>query len=492
MTLTPGDTDRIRGAMRDAIAQHSLPGLAVGVVAGVDVAFCEAAGFADIESRTPLTIERRQRIASITKTLVGLCAMALVDEGKLRLESRVTDLLPEVRFDGPAETITVGHLLTHTSGIGEAPTLPRLRDVANPDRATVDAPPGDFAALYPDGVTIEVPPGEKWAYCNNGYALLGEIVQRAAGRTLPDMMQRRIFAPLQMTSTDINDVDDARITSCYHRARNEDTRFQLERAGIAVKDETPVDGTNIRGAFTSEFNRSMRAAGGVQSTLPDMLKYAAALLGRGAGIVSPETFDLMVSPRVCPEPRLISWGLSFARMPLAVAGEAPKRWRMMFGHGGAYFGGWNSHIDVIPDADIAVVQHMNVMLDEPGPIFRAIIRAVLGGEQHPFEPRSTDPLVLTTAPGLYELPMPGPLTNFRPQTRVGRVQITAEDDRLVLRSRFGAWKHGVELIPCDPEAPDFFAASTTAGSGYVALDRDPSGRVTGLRFDDLVLMRRRS
>ena len=286
MTLTPADADRIRAAMRDAIARQTLPGLAVGVVAGGEVVFCAAAGYADIESRTPFTIERRQRIASITKTMVGLCAMALVDEGKLAIESHVTELLPDVRFDGPAEAMTLlRHLLTHTSGIGEAPTLARLRDVANPDRGAVAAPPGDFAALYPDGVVVEVPPGEKWAYCNNGYALLGEIIQRVEGKPLSEVMQRRVFAPLKMTSSDIDDVDDERITSCYHRAPGEDTRFQLERAGISIKDEPLVDGTNILGAFTSEFNQS--SPGGSPSscaspTPPYMLKYAsgAALLAR--------------------------------------------------------------------------------------------------------------------------------------------------------------------------------------------------------------------
>jgi len=361
---------RIREAAADVIAAYHVPGISIGVVQGDELVFCEGFGHADVESTEPMGPERRQRIASITKTMVGLCAMALFDEGKLALDRRVVELLPEVTFHGPAETMTLRHLLTHTSGIGEAPTRERLADAANPDRAAVSTP-GDFSTLYPSGIVVEVEPGSKWAYCNNGYGLLGEIIVRAEGASLQDVMQRRIWGPLAMASTDILDQNDERITTCYHRPPNEDNRFQLERAGVVVKDEPTVDGHNIRGKFTADFNQGMRAAGGVQSTVPDMAKYASALLRRGTGIVRAETFDAMTSAHCGDDRRMTSWGLSIARTPLRVTSERPLSWKTMLGHGGAYFGGWNSHLDVLPEANIGIVQHLNIMMDEPAPVFRA-------------------------------------------------------------------------------------------------------------------------
>jgi CubicO group peptidase (beta-lactamase class C family) len=483
---------RVREAAAEVIGKHHLPGISIGAVAGDELVFCEGFGFADIGSREPLSPERRQRIASITKTMVGLCVMALVDEGKLSLDRQVTELLPEVAFHGPAETMTVRHLLTHTSGIGEASTLERLKDVANPDRTAV-LTPGGFSTLYPDGIVVEVEPGTKWAYCNNGYGLLGEIIVRAEGAPLQDVMQRRIWGPLGMTSTDILDQNDERITACYHRAPGDDTRFQLERAGVRVKDEQTIDGHNIRGWFTADFNQGMRAAGGVQSTVPDMAKYASALLRRGAGIVRPETFDAMVTPRHGGDGRMVSWGLSIARTPLRVGGERPAAWRTLFGHGGAYFGGWNSRLDVLPEANIGIVQHMNVMMDEPAPVFRRIIRAALGIEDAPHPERATDGELLSSAPGQYQLPMPGPLTNFRPATRIGPVRVERDGDVLRLTSRWGKWKVGVRLTPCDPDDPAFFAIQLPdADPAYVAFDRDVDGRVTGLRLDELVRMPRRA
>lgn len=491
MTFTPQDAARIRAAAEEMIARHRLPGIAVGVVQGDDVVFCEAFGYAEIERKHPFTIDRRQRIASITKTMVGLCLMALVDEGKLSLDDRIVELLPDVGFRGPAEGITLRHLLTHTSGIGEAPTPERLRDVASPARAHV-MPPGAFETLYPDGIVVEVPPGTKWAYCNNGYALLGEVVSRAEGASLQDVMQRRLWGPLGMADTDILDENDERITACYHRAPSEDNRFQLQRAGIDVPDEPTVDGVNIRGEFRADFNQGMRAAGGVQSTLPDMLTYASALLRQGGGVVRPATFAQMTSSHVRADVRMVDWGLSFARNPLRTRSVAPRDWPALIGHGGAYFGGWNSHLDILPEQDVGVVIHMNIMLDAPEPVFRHIHRAVLDLPDASYPPRATDRQLLGTAPGTYELPMPGPLTNFRPQTRVGRITVAAEGDRLVLRSRWGNWKQGVPLTPCDEQDPGFFAIEQEGFEPkYVAFQRDEAGAVTALHLDDLVVMGRR-
>lgn len=483
-TFSPQDFDRVRAAMREAVAKHNLPGLSVGLVVDDSLVFAESAGYAEIETQTPMTPEHGQRIASITKTMIGLCVLALVDEGKLRLDEHVSDLLPDVIFDGPSHDMTVRHLLTHTSGIGEAPTIERLKDVATPNRGSVRSV-AEFSDLYPDGVVVEVPPGVKWAYCNNGYALLGEIVRRKEGNhELQDIMQRRIWGPLGMHDTHIRDEAHERLAAGYHRAPNADTRFQLERAGIPVSDEETVDGLNIRGAFTPDFNKAMRAAGGVQSTIPDMARYASALLNQGAGIVSAESFASMVAPQWCPDARLNYWGLSFARVP--------RRGRVAFGHGGAYFGGWNSHLDVFPEDGFALVQHMNIMLDEPAPVFRRVIRAAFGVEPVRYAPASTAPEMLEQAPGEYWLTMPGALTNFRPATRLGPVRVERVDDGLTLTSRWGNWKTGVPLHPADPGDPALFAINgDDDDASLLVFECAADGNVTGLRCDELTYMEKR-
>jgi CubicO group peptidase (beta-lactamase class C family) len=474
---------RIADALERVVVEQRIPGISAAVVIGDDVVFRASAGLADIEARTPMTPRHRQRIASITKTMVGLCVMALVDEDRLSLDDTVASHLPEIDFRGPAEDLRLRHLLTHTAGIGEAPTFESLANYVNPN-PDVRTPPGEFTSMYPDGIVVEAPAGTKWAYANHGFALLGEVLTRTEGASLQDVLDRRIFAPLGMRDTDILGEPSESLATGYHRATNADTRELLERAGIPVPDEPTVDGLNIRGKFTKEFNEGMNAAGGVQSNIDDMARYASALLRRGGGIISPETFASMVAPQWCPDARLTSWGLAFAR--------TPRFGRATFGHGGAYFGGWNSNLMISPEDNLALVQHMNIMLDDTAPDFNTVARALYGVPAPSETPAGAaavhDPLVLETAPGTYEC-TPGRLTNFRASTRLGRVTIERNGDALVVRSRRGAWKTGLALLPVDPKDADLFAVAQPNGERpHLVLTRDPSGRVDGLRFDDCVHM----
>jgi hypothetical protein len=213
-----------------------------------------------------------------------------------------------------------------------------------------------------------------------------------------------------------------------------------------------------------------------------MARYASALLRGGDGIVQPETFREMTSPQYCPEPALINWGLGFIR--------TPRFGRTLIGHGGAYYGGWNSSFAVLPEEDIAILIHMNIMMDRPAPIFRRLQSAVLDVQPSVTPNGAAASNVLASAPGMYELTMPGTLTNFRPATRVGRVQIEREGDGLRLRSRWGGWKRGVRLQQAARDNPLVFAVETDdpLDAETIVFTRDAHGAIDGLRCDELVRM----
>ncbi len=480
MPFRESDADRLRAAAERLVSEHSIPGIAIGVVEGDDLVYSEGFGFADIEGATPMTPEHRQRIASITKTMLGLCVMALVDEGRLSLEARVSELLPDIQFKGPADGLTVRHLLTHTGGIGEAPNP---EDLARPfDKLFSDEPKQvPLAEAYGTGITIEVPPGTKWAYANHGYMLLGEILSRIEGADIQDIMHRRIFEALGMQDSDIRDEPREGLSTGYHRAPGEDEAELLRRIGREPPEEETVDGINIRGKYQYVWDR---AAGAVQSTIPDMARYASALLRLGGGVVRPETFRAMVSDQWRPDKRLPGWGLSFElRNYFGHAG---------FTHSGSVFGGWNSHMIVFPAEKRALLVHMNLMYERFGTAIVPRLIQVLW-DVPDFVPPSvdTDARILETAPGVYELPSPGPLTNFRALTSAGRVMISARDGGLVLRSRRGPWKAGVPMVPAADTDPDLFALLTGEPQPQrIAVLQDSTGAVTGLRFPQLVDMYR--
>jgi len=481
MPFTDQDAHRLRAACTILVEEHHLPGIAVGVVQGDDLVFAEGFGYADIESRTPMAPENRQRIASISKTMVGLCAMALVDEGRLSLDQNVLELLPELMLHGQGESPKVWHLLTHSGGIGEVPNAEDLRD---PWRYLFCETPtaGGPAEWYQAGLTIEVPPGTKYAYANHGYVLLGEIVSRIEDKPVREVLRQRIFAPLGMTDSDLSDEQRAALATGYHRAPGEDEREMLKRAGREPPVEEPVDGYNIRGKFLHTWANG--AQGGVQATLPDMARYASALLRHGAGIVRTETFDAMVADHWRPDPRLPGWGLAF--------GVRDHYGRRRFGHGGSFFGGWNSYLGVFPEDGLAVLIHMNLVWDQfETAITPRVLQAVFDEAPFVAPPARIEARVLETAPGVYEAPTPGPLTNFRVMANTGRVQVSARDGALVLHSRRGAWKGGVPLLPARVAEPDLFAMVTGDPLPvFMAVLRDGTGAVTGLRFPQIIDMRR--
>lgn len=480
MPFTASDAARVDAAARAALADLRPAGFSVGVVSGQDLAFAQGYGFADIESGKPQHPELRQRIGSITKTMVGLSLMALVDEGRLSLDDRIVDLVPEVTFHGDGgdgSDIRLRHMLTHVSGIGEVATPEEMKEIT--PSLWSDTPDTDLLGLFPNGVTLEVPPAFKWSYANLAFALLGEVVSRAEGMTIAQVLQKRIFGPLGMTSSDLHDMPHPDLTTGYHWAPGEEAREFAARDGTPIEDEPTADGKNIRGKY--QHVRGGGAAGAVQSTVPDMARYAAALLRRGAGIVKPETFDRMVGPGWAPHERLTSWGLSFDR--------SERHGRRTFGHGGGVLGGWNSMLIVIPGEDLALIVHCNTAFDTFEQLNKRLLAALLDAPPPNLaSPTDIDADVLAAAPGVYEA-LPGRLTNFRIMGQVGRIQLSAKDGALRLHSRRGPWKGGFTLHPADPQDPDLFHLDDDPiEPSRVALDRAPDGAVTGLRFDRLVHM----
>ena len=470
------DAARLKAAAQDELARLNLPGFAIGVVSGERLVYAEGFGFADIESGRPQDPNLRQRIGSITKTMIGLCTMALVDEGRLSLTERLVDHIPELTLHGDGSGITLRHLMTHTAGIGEVAMPDEVRNTE--DTLWSKEPDQDVLGLFPNGLTIDVPPGTKWSYANLGFALLGEIVSRIEGAPIAEVVRRRVFAPLGMTDSDLLDRPHSDLTTGYHRAPGEDAGELFVRAGIPVPDEPTVDGVNIRGGFLHI--RGGGAAGAVQSTIPDMARYASALLRRGGGVIRPETFDAMIAPQWRPDERLESWGLTFARYN--------RLGRRVFGHGGGVLGGWNSMLHILPSEDLALIVHANCAFEEFGKFENRLLAAMLNASAPKLGGDVAIDL-LVAAPGVYEA-VPGKLTNFRISGGVGRLQIKAQEGGLTLYSRRGAWKSGVRLFPAGPTDPDYLhlADDELEPTGLVLI-RDAGGRVTGLRYGLVQMVR---
>jgi CubicO group peptidase (beta-lactamase class C family) len=187
--------------------ENRLYGAAAGVVHGDELAWSGGTGFASVAARQPAGPDVLYRIASITKTFTGTAIMQLRDAGALNLDDAAVKWIPELSDSASPATIgavTIRRLLSHESGLVSEPpgtdflaSEPRYEGHASQNLARV-------AEIF-----TAVPPNTQLKYCNLGYQLLGEIVQRASGIPYPEYIAGRILAPLGMSSTGFEPLAEA-------------------------------------------------------------------------------------------------------------------------------------------------------------------------------------------------------------------------------------------------------------------------------------------
>jgi CubicO group peptidase (beta-lactamase class C family) len=166
-------------AIRAHAAQHlkkfGLPGMTLALTAPGGFATVLNFGFANADSRQPITPDTLFQVGSISKAMTATVIHQLAAEKRLSLGDRVSKLLPSVPLP-PGNPMTVQHLLDHTAGLPDDPPL------------------------YPEGgLWVGYQPGEHWHYSNTGYQMLGLIAEQAGGKPLGQLLSERLFRPLGMS-----------------------------------------------------------------------------------------------------------------------------------------------------------------------------------------------------------------------------------------------------------------------------------------------------
>ncbi len=152
-------------------------------------------GMANMEWGIPNTPETKFRLGSITKQFTAMLTLQLVEQGKIKLDAKVSDYLPDYRQD-IGQKVTIHHLLTHTSGIPSYTSLPGFFENVTRNPYKVD----DFVKKYASG-DLEFEPGTKYTYNNSGYFLLGAIIERVTGKTYEQVLKEYVFDPVGMKNT---------------------------------------------------------------------------------------------------------------------------------------------------------------------------------------------------------------------------------------------------------------------------------------------------
>ena len=176
------------------------PGCALGVFRDGKIVYARGYGMANLELGVANSPQTVFDIGSTAKQFSAFAIQLLVRDGKLSLDDDVRKWVPEIPSWG--KTVTIRHLLHHTSGMRDYIELMSLQGVMAEDLST-DADVLDIMALQK---APNFAPGEEHLYCNTGYFLLSIIVKRATGQSLRDFAAERIFGPLGMSHTQFNDV----------------------------------------------------------------------------------------------------------------------------------------------------------------------------------------------------------------------------------------------------------------------------------------------
>ena len=349
---------RVTEMMQRAIDAKTFSGAVTLVARNGRIAHFEAQGLMDLDSKTPMQKDTIFRIMSMTKPVVGVAVMMLVEEGRVRLTDPVSRFIPELQSlkvaalntDGvpppgnaiaaplptrvvdAARPITIRDLLTHTSGL-----MSGGASAAQASQVPIGA--GEpLAVVVPrlKNVPLDFQPGTRWAYsAQYGFDVLARVVEVASGMPFDRFTKQRITDPLGMKDTFFYPASgNPRVATLYQTANG-----QLRKQ---------ADGAFVNGAYFS-------GGGGLFSTAEDYLQFALMLMNggqhEGRRLLSTRTVELMASafvPDTLPGGRAgEAWGLS-----MRVVTDPTLRNTYLskgtFGWSGAY----NTHFFIDPEEKI--------------------------------------------------------------------------------------------------------------------------------------------
>lgn len=295
-----------------------------------EVVFAGAVGDAGGADRRALSVDSAFDIGSISKQITAVAVLKLADEGRLSVDDRVSEHLPQF----PYPEVTIAQLLSHTSGIPDV-----LGDYAEEslssggDQHTVVDGSDILLFLAEAAQPAVAPPGFEYSYNNTGYMVLASLAESVSGRPFADYLQETFFTPLGMTNTRLRTSENDEFIA--DRAFG----FLPRPAGRQAQDQIP--------------RLYLRGAGGVYSTVADLLIWQNAL---NEGLVRPDLWARATSPAVLTDGTTAPYGFGLSLKP-----DADGRTRIS--HGG-HWRAFRSDLSYFPDDDLVVIQLTNNAEDD--------------------------------------------------------------------------------------------------------------------------------
>ncbi len=340
---------------------HS-PGCAVGVARNGITLLARGYGMADLETGTPITAQTILESGSVAKQFTATAVLLLVADGKLRLDDDVRKYIPELPEYG--RTITIRHLLSHTSGLREWSNLVADQGYPRGTRATSQT---DLVEMIFRQKALNYPVGDFYSYTNSGFALLPTLVERVSGMPFARFSVERIFKPAGMSDT---------------RWRVDYTVIVPRRAQAYARS---ADGWRIEMPF-----ENVHGPGGLLTTVGDWLKWNDALSARTFGAVS----DSLLSQATLTSGRKIPYAMGLI--------NGMYRGTPEWAHSGST-AGYSTYLARYPRAGLSVAVLCNAAGAPAGSYVRQIADALIPDLAPPpvFDTTTADPTRIARYAGIY-------------------------------------------------------------------------------------------
>lgn len=311
------------------------PGCALGIIQDGHFIYRRGYGMANLEYGIPLTSQSVFRIGSTSKQFTAMCIVLLEEEGKLSVDDTLKKHFPEM--PGYAESITIRHLLHHTSGVRDYLTLMRLAG-ARGDDFYIDPEVVDLIARQKE---LNFAPGDEFLYSNSGYFLLAEIVKRVTGDSMRVYAEEKIFKPLGMTHTHFHS-DHTQIV------KNRASGYGLEKDGSFWINMTTL---------------GMIGDGGVFTSVDDLLRWDLNFYKNKLGKADQKLINKMLTPGVLNsgENRGYAFGL----------GLSEYKGLNMVSHGGAFVG-FRADMIRFPEQKFSVIVLANLGNIKPSSLAKQV------------------------------------------------------------------------------------------------------------------------
>jgi D-alanyl-D-alanine carboxypeptidase len=335
-------------------SQRRIPGVSVAIVRDGKTVLTRGFGTANVETNSPATEKTAYQLASVTKQFTAAGTLLLVEEGKVKLDAPFVTYLPDLpaAWKERWKEVTVRHLLNHTSGIESYTSLPDFGKSLRKDYTQQE-----LLGLVADK-PLRWKPGEKWDYNNTGYYLLGVLIEKVSGKSYNDFLTERIFKPLGMNDTRVNDLRSV---------------IPNRAAGYAY-------GPN--GLHNGEYTSPTQpyAAGALISTVADMAKWAAAV--DSGKVLKAGTWKEAWMPTKLTDGKTQGYGFGWS---LGDANGHPT-----VSHGGG-IPGFSTHILRLPADKVSVVVLTNLEQADAGNMARRIAALYVPESGEPERATIADP-----------------------------------------------------------------------------------------------------